>query len=138
MHIAVKEVVATQAAAQAEVERLNTLNGNKGCKYYWVTTRLVGFEVTDPDAPDGSLLFLPDRGGWYERHGMRWEPSATADDFIAKWREANPKELAKHPGKYVAIRICDGAVLATGDTLGSVAQCTKGILDEIVYDMLPR
>ena len=39
---AVKEIVRDLEIAQAEVERLNRLNGHKNCRYYWQTTRLFG------------------------------------------------------------------------------------------------
>lgn len=38
----VKEIVRDLEIAQAEVERLNRLNGHKNCRYYWQTTRLFG------------------------------------------------------------------------------------------------
>lgn len=38
--IAVKEIVTTELAAETEVERLNALNKEKGCYYFWQTTRL--------------------------------------------------------------------------------------------------
>lgn len=36
----VKEVVTTQEIAEAEVKRLNELNADKDCTYFWQTTRL--------------------------------------------------------------------------------------------------
>ena len=36
----VKEVVRTQAMAEAEVDRLNDLNADKNCTYFWQVTRL--------------------------------------------------------------------------------------------------
>ncbi len=33
--VTVKEIVTTNDEAQPEVERLNELNANKGCRYYW-------------------------------------------------------------------------------------------------------
>ena len=36
----VKEIVWTQAEAEAEVARLTALNGSKGCRYTWQATRL--------------------------------------------------------------------------------------------------
>jgi len=39
--ITVKEVVRSLEKAKAEVARLNTLNGAKGAKYFWQTTRLM-------------------------------------------------------------------------------------------------
>jgi hypothetical protein len=36
----VKEVVRDLATAEAEVARLNALNGDKGCRYTWQATRL--------------------------------------------------------------------------------------------------
>jgi hypothetical protein len=38
--ITVKEVVHEQRAAILEVDRLNRLNGHRGCVYFWQTTRL--------------------------------------------------------------------------------------------------
>jgi hypothetical protein len=37
----VKEVLLSQERAEAEVERLNKLNSEKGCRYFWQYTRLV-------------------------------------------------------------------------------------------------
>jgi hypothetical protein len=37
----VKEIVTTREAAEAEVERLNKLNAEKGCRYFWQQTRFV-------------------------------------------------------------------------------------------------
>lgn len=39
--VTVKEIVSTMEAAEAEVARLNELNGNKGSRYFWQTTRLI-------------------------------------------------------------------------------------------------
>lgn len=39
--ISVKEIVSSLEAAQAEVARLNELNGPKGSRYFWQTTRLI-------------------------------------------------------------------------------------------------
>lgn len=36
----VKEIVSTQAMAESEVERLNELNADKNCTYFWQVTRL--------------------------------------------------------------------------------------------------
>ncbi len=38
--ITVKVVVDTEECAQAEVERLNALNGDKGAVYFWQVTRI--------------------------------------------------------------------------------------------------
>jgi hypothetical protein len=38
--VTVKEVVLTAEEAQDEVIRLNKLNGDKGCVYYWQSTHL--------------------------------------------------------------------------------------------------
>ena len=38
--VIVKKVVWTQYDAEAEVERLNRLNKDKGCVYFWQVTRL--------------------------------------------------------------------------------------------------
>jgi hypothetical protein len=38
--VAVKKIVWTVEEAQAEVDRLNKLNGPKGARYFWRTTRL--------------------------------------------------------------------------------------------------
>jgi hypothetical protein len=37
--ITVKEIVSTQSIAEAEVKRLNELNADKDCTYFWQTTR---------------------------------------------------------------------------------------------------
>ena len=39
--ITVKEIVYDLEFAKAEVERLNHLNADKSCKYFWQTTRLL-------------------------------------------------------------------------------------------------
>ena len=39
--VTVTQVVADLDVARDEVERLNKLNGVKGCRYFWQTTRLV-------------------------------------------------------------------------------------------------
>jgi hypothetical protein len=39
--IAVKEIVFDIKLAEEEVRRLNQLNSDKGCKYFWQTTRFV-------------------------------------------------------------------------------------------------
>ncbi len=39
--ITVKEIVTTEEEARHEVERLNGLNQEKGCVYFWQVTRLV-------------------------------------------------------------------------------------------------
>ncbi len=38
--ITVKKIVGDRETAMAEVERLNDLNQEKGCIYFWQTTRL--------------------------------------------------------------------------------------------------
>lgn len=38
--ITVKRVVWSEEVAQAEVERLNSLNQHKGCRYFWQHTRV--------------------------------------------------------------------------------------------------
>jgi len=40
--IAIKEIVPTQEIAESEVKRLNQLNKDKRCIYFWQTTRIVG------------------------------------------------------------------------------------------------
>lgn len=40
LSITVKEVVATPEIAESEVKRLNELNADKDCTYFWQTTRL--------------------------------------------------------------------------------------------------
>ena len=42
--VTVKEIVTTREAAEAEVERLNKLNAEKGCRYFWQQTRFVSDE----------------------------------------------------------------------------------------------
>ena len=39
--VTVKEVLLSQERAVAVVERLNKLNSEKGCRYFWQYTRLV-------------------------------------------------------------------------------------------------
>ena len=39
-NVKVKEVVATAEEAQREVVRLNALNAEKGCKYFWQSTHV--------------------------------------------------------------------------------------------------
>jgi hypothetical protein len=39
--VTVKEIVSSLDAAQAEVLRLNSLNGPKRARYFWQTTRLI-------------------------------------------------------------------------------------------------
>jgi hypothetical protein len=39
--VTVKEIVSSLDAAQSAVARLNALNGPKGAKYFWQTTRLI-------------------------------------------------------------------------------------------------
>lgn len=39
--VTVKEIVMTPEAAEAEVERLNKVNAEKSCRYFWQHTRLV-------------------------------------------------------------------------------------------------
>ena len=39
--VTVKEIVTTREAAEAEVERLNKVNAEKGCRYFWQQTRFV-------------------------------------------------------------------------------------------------
>jgi hypothetical protein len=38
--VTVTRVVHDETTARAEVDRLNALNGGKGCRYFWQTTRL--------------------------------------------------------------------------------------------------
>jgi hypothetical protein len=38
--ITVKKVVASQEVAEQEVARLNDLNADKGCEYFWQVTRV--------------------------------------------------------------------------------------------------
>jgi hypothetical protein len=45
--ISVKEVVWSLEEAEAEVARLNELNGSKGSKYFFRTTRLIGDRPAD-------------------------------------------------------------------------------------------
>lgn len=39
-NVTVKEIVRDLAIAEAEVARLNQLNADKNCRYFWQTTRL--------------------------------------------------------------------------------------------------
>lgn len=38
--VTVKEVIRTKEKAISEVERLNKVNADKGCEYFWQITRL--------------------------------------------------------------------------------------------------
>ena len=38
--VTIKKIVASIDVAEREVERLNELNGDEGCRYYWQHTRL--------------------------------------------------------------------------------------------------
>ena len=38
--IRVKAIVSTPEKAESEVKRLNTINADKGCTYFWQLTRL--------------------------------------------------------------------------------------------------
>ena len=58
-----------------------------------------------------------------------------ADDFIDRWRASHAEDVLKYQGKYVAIRLSDGKILASGTTLGEVVQPTNG---HVIYDVLPR
>ena len=40
INVTVKEIVWTVEDAQKEVDRLNQLNAEKSCRYFWQTTRL--------------------------------------------------------------------------------------------------
>ncbi|MHC5056566.1 MAG: hypothetical protein ACYTKD_17865 [Planctomycetota bacterium] len=46
--VTVKEVLRSAEAAQSKVDRLNRLNSDKGCRYFWQYTRLV-----EGPGPDG-------------------------------------------------------------------------------------
>jgi hypothetical protein len=46
--ISVKKVVRSREVAEQEVDRLNRLNSDKGCVYYWQITRLER-KYTAPD-----------------------------------------------------------------------------------------
>jgi len=39
--ITVVKVLTSQEAAEAEVSRLNQVNADKSCTYYWCTSRLI-------------------------------------------------------------------------------------------------
>jgi hypothetical protein len=39
--VTVTSVVADEKTARSEVERLNALNGPKGCRYFWQSTKLL-------------------------------------------------------------------------------------------------
>ena len=45
----VKEVLPTEAAAEAEVTRLNELNGPRGCVYSWQSAKWYGAEDEEPE-----------------------------------------------------------------------------------------
>jgi len=42
--LSVVKVLTSQAAAETEVLRLNTINSDKSCAYFWETSRLVESE----------------------------------------------------------------------------------------------
>jgi hypothetical protein len=46
--ITVKKLVWTTEEAQAEVDRLNRINADKGCVYFWQTTRLTRHAHKEP------------------------------------------------------------------------------------------
>jgi hypothetical protein len=48
--VTVKAVVETQERAESEVTRLNQLNAEKGCLYFWQTTRFLGTAKGSGDA----------------------------------------------------------------------------------------
>jgi len=61
INITVKEIVRSIEIASSEVARLNVLNADKGCWYFWTTTRLFAdgesfgthFDDHSPRAPSG-------------------------------------------------------------------------------------
>src|SRR5205809_523724 len=59
--ITVKKVVWTQEVAEREVRRLNALNADKGCVYYWQLTRLER-EPPCSEAPSAGKEEVPAQG----------------------------------------------------------------------------
>jgi len=57
--ITVKEVLPTMEEAEKEVERLNGANGDRGCYYFWQTTRYF---------PEGRALNKDDTPSEHSRH----------------------------------------------------------------------
>ena len=49
--VTVKAVVETQEQAESEVARLKQLNAEKGCLYFWQTTRFLGSTEGPPNKP---------------------------------------------------------------------------------------
>ena len=47
--VTVVKVVLTQSVAEAEAGRLNLLNADKDCTYFWQTTRLVQSNSSDSE-----------------------------------------------------------------------------------------
>jgi hypothetical protein len=45
--VTVKKIVASVETAKKEVDRLNELNGDKGCHYYWQHTRLYSDDLEE-------------------------------------------------------------------------------------------
>lgn len=41
VEVTVKEIVSTAEIAESEVKRLNEINSEKNCKYFWQHTRLI-------------------------------------------------------------------------------------------------
>ncbi len=56
MAITVKEVVWTQEEAEHEVRRLNELNREKGCRYFWQLSRLAPMPLGDPSQPGDKVV----------------------------------------------------------------------------------
>jgi hypothetical protein len=53
--VTVKEIVSSLELAEAEVARLNALNAEKGCRYFWQATRLFApGTAAGSDAPGAS------------------------------------------------------------------------------------
>jgi hypothetical protein len=44
--VTVKQIVATREIAEREVARLTRINADKGCRYFWQTTRFVEIPET--------------------------------------------------------------------------------------------
>ena len=59
--ITVKEILPTMEQAEKEVERLNRLDGDKGCYYFWQATRYFpeGRELNKEDHPPKHFPHIP-------------------------------------------------------------------------------
>lgn len=59
--VKVVKVLLDQAAADAEVERLNRVNGPKGASYEWQVTHVFGIGPADPESDGGDEMISGER-----------------------------------------------------------------------------